>query len=189
MSHMPALEATTLPADAVEVGRIADAWGIKGWFKVMAFSSDPEALFAAKEWFLQPAEKGAKQFTGTVLLPVKQARVHSDTIVAASPVVEDRNTAEALRGARVFVAREHFPKTDDGEYYWVDLLGLSVVNREGVALGVVRDLLSTGPQTVLILGYEQDGKEQERLIPFVDAYVDSVDLPGKTIVADWQADY
>lgn len=189
MSHMPALEATTLPADAVEVGRIADAWGIKGWFKVMAFSSDPEALFAAKEWFLLPAEKGAKQFTGTVLLPVKQARVHSDTIVATSPVVEDRNTAEALRGARVFVAREHFPKTDDGEYYWVDLLGLSVVNREGVALGVVRDLLSTGPQTVLILGYEQDGKEQERLIPFVDAYVDSVDLPGKTIVADWQADY
>ena len=186
---MPALEATTLPADAVEVGRIADAWGIKGWFKVMAFSSDPEALFAAKEWFLLPAEKGAKQFTGTVLLPVKQARVHSDTIVATSPVVEDRNTAEALRGARVFVAREHFPKTDDGEYYWVDLLGLSVVNREGVALGVVRDLLSTGPQTVLILGYEQDGKEQERLIPFVDAYVDSVDLPGKTIVADWQADY
>ncbi len=189
MSHMPALEATTLPADAVEVGRIADAWGIKGWFKVMAFSSDPEALFAAKEWFLLPAEKGAKQFTGTVLLPVKQARVHSDTIVATSPVVEDRNTAEALRGARVFVAREHFPKTDDGEYYWVDLLGLSVVNREGVALGVVRDLLSTGPQTVLILGYEQDGKEQERLIPFVDAYVDSVDLPGKTIVADWQTDY
>lgn len=189
MSHMPALEATTLPADAVEVGRIADAWGIKGWFKVMAFSSDPEALFTAKEWFLLPAEKGAKHFTGTVLLPVKQARVHSDTIVATSPVVEDRNAAEALRGARVFVAREHFPKTDDGEYYWVDLLGLSVVNREGVALGVVKDLLSTGPQTVLILGYEQDGKEEERLIPFVDAYVDSVDLPSKTIVADWQADY
>lgn len=189
MSHMPALQATTLPADAVEVGRIADAWGIKGWFKVMAFSSDPEALFTAKEWFLLPAEKGAKQFTGTVLLPVKQARVHSDTIVATSPVVEDRNGAEALRGARVFVAREHFPKTEDGEYYWVDLLGLSVVNREGVALGVVKDLLSTGPQTVLILGYDQDGKEQERLIPFVDAFIDSVDLPGKNIVVDWQADY
>lgn len=189
MSHMPALQATTLPADAVEVGRIADAWGIKGWFKVMAFSSDPEALFTAKEWFLLPAEKGAKQFTGTVLLPVKQARVHSDTIVATSPLVEDRNGAEALRGARVFVAREHFPKTEDGEYYWVDLLGLSVVNREGVALGVVKDLLSTGPQTVLILGYDQDGKEQERLIPFVDAFIDSVDLPGKNIVVDWQADY
>ncbi|MBA4001883.1 MAG: ribosome maturation factor RimM, partial [Delftia sp.] len=105
MSHMPELEASVLPADAVEVGRIADAWGIKGWFKVAAFSADPEALFTAKQWYLQPPEKGARQFTGTVLLPVKQARVHSDSVVATSPVVNDRNTAEALRGARIFVAR------------------------------------------------------------------------------------
>ncbi|MEX8192042.1 ribosome maturation factor RimM [Comamonas guangdongensis] len=189
MSHMPTLEAASLPADAVEVGRIADAWGIKGWFKVQAFSSAPEALFAAKDWFLQPAEKGAKHFSGTVLLPVKQARFHSDTIVATSPEVADRNAAEALRGARVFVAREHFPKTEDGEYYWVDLMGLAVLNREGQTLGTVRDLMATGPQTVLVVGYEQDGKEQERLIPFVDAYVDKVDLAAKTIVADWQLDY
>ena len=58
---MPLLETTSLPADAIEVGRIADAWGIKGWFKVHAFSSNPEALFAAKAWFLQPADKGAKR--------------------------------------------------------------------------------------------------------------------------------
>ena len=66
---------------------------------------------------------------------------------------------------------------------------MSVVNRVGVALGVVTDLMSTGPQTVLVLGYEVEGKEQERLIPFVDAYVDSVDLATKLIVADWQPDY
>ncbi len=70
MSHMPVLQATSLPADAIEVGRIADAWGITGWFKVHAFSSAPEALFAAKDWCLQPAEKGAKHFAGTVVLPV-----------------------------------------------------------------------------------------------------------------------
>lgn len=189
MNHMPALEAAVLPKDAVEVARIADAWGVKGWFKVLAFSSDPEALFTAKEWFLLPTEKGAKNFTGCVMLPVKQARVHSDTIVATSPAVLDRNAAEALRGSRVFVAREHFPKTDDGEYYWVDLIGMQVNNREGLSMGVVRDLLATGPQTVLVLGYEEDGKERERMIPFVDAYVDRVDLPSKTITVDWQTDY
>lgn len=186
---MPELESTTLPADAVEVGRIADAWGVKGWFKVIAYSADPEALFTAKQWFLLPAEKGAKNFAGTVLLPVKQARPHSDSIVATSPAVADRNAAEALRGARVFIAREHFPKTDDGEYYWVDLLGLKVSNREGVALGAVKDLLATGPQTTLVLSYEEDGKERERMIPFVDEYIDQVDLAAKTIVADWQPDY
>ncbi|MBQ0131483.1 MAG: ribosome maturation factor RimM [Comamonas sp.] len=189
MSHMPELESTALPADAVEVGRIADAWGVKGWFKVIAYSADPEALFTAKQWFLLPAEKGAKNFVGTVVLPIKQVRPHSDTIVAISPATPDRNAAEALRGARIFVAREHFPKTDDGEYYWVDLMGLSVTNREGEALGVVKDLLATGPQTTLVLGYEQDGKEHERMIPFVDAYIDKVDLAAKTIVADWQLDY
>ena len=186
---MPELESAALPQDAVEVGRIADAWGIKGWFKVIAHSADPEALFSAKQWFLLPAEKGAKHFTGTVLLPIKQVRPHSDTIVATSPAVADRNAAEALRGARVFVSREHFPKTDDDEFYWVDLMGLQVRNREGVDLGVVKDLLATGPQTTLVLGYEANGKEQERMIPFVDAYIDKVDLAAKTIVADWQLDY
>jgi 16S rRNA processing protein RimM len=109
--------------------------------------------------------------------------------VATSPAVPDRNAAEALRGARIFIAREHFPKADDGEYYWVDLIGLQVRNREGVELGVVKDLLATGPQTTLVLGYEENGKEQERMIPFVDAYIDHVDLPGKCITADWQTDY
>lgn len=189
MSHMPELESAALPEDAVEVGRIADAWGIKGWFKVIAHSADPEALFTAKQWFLLPAEKGAKNFTGTRLLPIKQVRPHSDTIVATSPAVLDRNGAEALRGSRIFVSREHFPKTDDGEFYWVDLMGLQVHNREGESLGVVKDLLATGPQTTLVLGYEVDGKELERMIPFVDAYIDKVDIAGKTIIADWQLDY
>jgi len=186
---MPELESAALPEDAVEVGRIADAWGIKGWFKVIAHSANPEALFAAKQWFLLPAEKGAKNFVGTVLLPIKQVRPHSDTIVATSPAALDRNAAEALRGARIFISREHFPKTDDGEFYWVDLLGLKVENRAGEYLGVVKDLLATGPQTTLVLGFEADGKEQERMIPFVDAYIDKVDLVAKTIVADWQLDY
>ena len=189
MPELPLLPATDLPSDAIEVGRIADAWGVKGWFKVIAFSADPQALMAAPQWFLQPAEKGAKTFAGTVTLPVKQIRWHGDGLVATSPEVASRNQAEALRGARIFVAREHFPQAEDGEYYWVDLLGLQVRNREGLALGVVKDLLATGPQTVLVLEQEVAGKPVERMIPFVDAYIDSVDLPGKTIVADWQPDY
>ena len=44
MSTFPPLAAAALPADAIEVGRIADAWGVKGWFKVLPHSSNPEAL-------------------------------------------------------------------------------------------------------------------------------------------------
>ncbi|MCJ0764185.1 ribosome maturation factor RimM [Variovorax terrae] len=187
---LPGLEAAALPADAIEVGRIADAWGIKGWFKVLPYSADPEALFSSKRWYLLPAEKGAKTFAGTALLRVREAKTHSDTVVASAHEVDDRAAAEALKGARIFIPRSSFPTAAPDEYYWVDLLGLDVVNREGVALGRVRDLLSTGPQTVLVLDYAgEDGKALERMIPFVSAYVDGVDLAARRITVDWQADY
>ncbi len=183
------LEPAALPADAIEVGRIADAWGIKGWFKVLPHSASPEALFSSKRWYLQPSERGAKTFSGTVLLRVREAKDHSDTIVACSEDIPDRSAAEALKGARVFVPRSSFPTAGTDEYYWVDLMGLDVFNREGEALGRVTDLMATGPQTVLVLTFEADGKPQERLIPFVSAYVDSVDLAARRITVDWQPDY
>jgi 16S rRNA processing protein RimM len=183
------LEAAQLPDDAVEVGRILDAWGIKGWFKVLPHSASPEALFCTRRWYLQPPERGAKAFTGTVLLPVREAKEHSDSIVACAHDIDDRTGAEALRGARIFVSRTSFPTPAEGEYYWVDLIGLDVVNREGLTLGQVRELLSTGPQTVLVVTQEEGGKPVERMIPFVSAYIDQVDLPGRRITVDWQPDY
>lgn len=191
MPALPILDPADLPADAVEVGRIADAWGVKGWFKVLPYSADPEALFSSKRWYLQPSEKGAKSFfTGTVLLPIRQAREHSDSVVAQAQGVDDRDAAEALRGARIFVPRSSFPTAAEDEYYWVDLIGLEVVNREGIALGTVRELLATGPQTTLVLSFPQEGgKEGERMIPFVSAFVDKVDVAGRRIVVDWQPDY
>ena len=120
---------------------------------------------------------------------MREAREHSDSIVASSDDIPDRNAAESLKGARVFVPRSSFPTPGTDEYYWVDLIGLEVVNREGVALGQVQELLSTGPQTVLVLHQATDDKPIERMIPFVSAFIDQVDLPGKRITVDWQPDY
>jgi len=181
-----ALEAAELPADAIEVGRIADAWGIKGWFKVLPHSAQPEALFSSKRWLLQPPGAAGSQ---AFRLAIREAKEHSDVIVASSEDVPDRNAAEALRGARVFVPRSSFPTAGDDEYYWVDLIGLAVVNREGVALGRVRELLASGPQTTLVLDATEDGKPVERMVPFVSAFVDKVDLAGRLITVDWQPDY
>lgn len=189
MSAALPLDLVDLPADAVEVGRIADAWGVKGWFKVLPYSATPEALFSSKRWYLQPAERGMRGFEGTRLLRIREAKEHADAIVAWAQDIPDRGAAEALRGARIFVPRSSFPSTGADEYYWVDLIGLAVVNREGVALGAVRELLSTGPQTVLVLRYQQEGKVLERMIPFVATYVDRVDLVARRIFVDWQPDY
>jgi 16S rRNA processing protein RimM len=193
---LPCLEPAQLPADAIEVGRIADAWGIKGFFKVIPYSASPEALFSSKRWYLLPPEprpgvvlKGPAAFIGCQLIKIRSAKEHSDTIVVEADGCNDRNVAELLRSARIFIARSSFPTAASDEFYWVDLMGLAVVNREGVALGVVKDLISTGPQTVMVIEAEVEGKKVETLIPFVSVYVDDVSLENKRITVDWQPDY
>lgn len=180
------------PDDAVEVARIIDAWGIKGGLKVAPYAAKPEALFSTKRWFLQPPEQRVLPHGAPFprLLRIISAKEHGDGVVATAHEVLDRNAAEALRGARVFVSRSSFPSVQAGEYYWVDLLGLDVVNREGQPLGRVADLLDTGAHSVLRLEYEgAAGKAEERLIPFVAAYIDEVDLPARRIRVDWGLDY
>ncbi|MBT9474230.1 ribosome maturation factor RimM [Polaromonas sp.] len=197
-SSSTGLTPASLPADAIEVGRILDAWGVKGWVKILPHSTDPEALFSAKSWFLQAPEAkfrpGFSLFSGTVSISVEEAKNHSGSVVAKFGGLDDRNAAEALRGVRIFLPRSSFPAASQDEYYWVDLIGLNVVNREGVDLGCVRDLMATGPHSVLCVEYtdvQEDGAsaKAERMIPFVSAYVDAVDIAGKRITVDWQPDY
>ncbi len=183
---LPGLLACELPHDAVEVGRIAEAWGVKGWFKVWPYSTDPEAVFSSKRWFLLPAQRGA--FDGVGKLAIIEAKQHSDAVVARARDVNDRNDADALRGARIFISRSSFPSTQKDEYYWVDLIGLDVVNREGLPLGVVKDLHSSGVQTLLVIDDICNGKTLQRMIPFVSVFIDDVDLTLKRILVDWQAD-
>ena len=192
-------DAPAWPEDAIEVGRIVDAWGLQGGFKVQPFSAEPQALFSSRRWFLKAPEvpspkPGAVAARPPRLLKITEAREQGALVVVRAQEVPDRNAAEALKGARVFVSRQSFPTAKDGEYYWIDLIGLSVVNREGAVLGTVADLLDTGAHCVLRVQRPDaapgaKGDEAERLIPFVDAYVDAVDLPGRRITVDWGLDY
>src|SRR6201985_2683621 len=178
MSAHEKQEDLSWPEDAIEVGRILGAWGIKGGIKVLPFAADPQALFSAKVWFLKPAESLKKPSapavtnpgkTATAVVPahktpaqkaalaaplpfalnVKGVRDQGDAIVATAPEIPDRDAAEAMKGVRVFVSRSTFPQPDADEFYWIDLIGLSVFNRDGAALGDVIGLIHTGPHCVL----------------------------------------
>jgi len=188
----PSAPDAEFPADAVEVARVLDAWGVKGWIRVQPYAKDPQALFSSRRWFLRPPEAQAGRPVREAaaplpaLLRVIEAREHGDGVVASVRDVLDRNGAEALRGARIFVPRSSFPTAGNDEFYWVDLIGLQVFNRDGVRLGEVSGLLDNGAQSVLQL---RDGDAPERLIPFVAAFIDQVDLPGRRILVDWGLDF
>jgi 16S rRNA processing protein RimM len=182
--------AETWPDDAIEVGAIVDAYGLKGWVKVAAHANagqGGDALLSAKRWWLL---KGSERRSAGVL----HAKTHSDSVVAHLGGAADRDAALALRGCRVYVRRGDFPALGADEYYWVDLLGLDVVNEAGVALGRVVDMIDNGAHSVLRIEYPTTAKDGraatgERLIPFVGVYVKTVDRAAKQIVVDWEADY
>ena len=185
------------PADAIEVGRVVGAWGLKGWIRVLPHAKDPKALFSSKRWFTRPTERplpGTLAIQPPPLLRVTLSKTHGDSVVASAQEIPDRSAAEALKGVRIYVARTSFPTAGDNEFYWIDLIGLAVVNREGQALGTVTDLLDTGAQSVLRVQPVEaadgaDATQEERLIPFVAAYIDDVDLAQRRITVDWGLDY
>lgn len=86
----------------------------------------------------------------------------------------------------MWVSRADFPEPDDDEFYWVDLIGATVVNEQQETLGTVRGLIDNGAHQILRIVGEG---EVERLVPFVEVYVKSVDVAGKRIVVDWGLDY
>ena len=189
----PGAADASMPTDAVEVGRVMGAWGIKGGIRVKPFAADPQALFASKRWFLRqpegprPAGTHAPAFPAS--LRIVTAKEHGDGVVATAQGLADRNAAEALRGAAIFVSRASFPTPDEGEFYWIDLIGLQVCNRADVGLGEVIGLIETGPHCVLrIQPAGTQAEADEVLIPFVDAYVDGVDLAARRIAVDWEID-
>jgi 16S rRNA processing protein RimM len=189
----PSTSDAEFPADAIEVARVLDAWGIKGWLRVQPYAKDPQALFSSRRWFLRPPEPNPVRPAPKVavalppLLRVVEAREHGEDVVASVRDISDRNQAEALRGARIFVPRSSFPSAASDEFYWVDLIGLQVFNRDGVLLGEVSDLIDNGAHSVLRVRAAPDATE--RLIPFVAAYIDQVDLKARRIGVDWGLDY
>ena len=183
------------PDDAVEVGRIIDAWGVKGWIKVLPFASDPQALFSSRRWFLRPREESRPARSGVANLPevlkIAESREHGEWVVARAHDVVDRSGAEALRGARIFVPRSSFPTRRHRRV----LLGRPDRPERGRTARSTRSAASsgcidTGAHSVLRVQPEgAEGEANERLIPFVAQYVDEVSLEQRRIRVDWGLDY
>ncbi len=167
----------------IVLGRIAAPYGVDGWLKVHAFGDDPLSWKAMRLWWLADAADAPPAAWREIKLA--GARLHSDTLVVRFEGVDDRTAAEALRGKFIAAPREALPKTARDEYYWGDLIGLPVINVEGVALGAVVDLIESGANTVLEV---RDEAGQERLLPFTAQVVKKVRL-GQGIEVDWGADW
>ena len=183
------------PKDLIELGYVAGAYGVGGWLKIQPYSCHTDTLLVVDQWWLSPPEKGEKS-DGKRFIPLSllASRKHSGMILAQVKGLTDRTVAQSFKGATVLVSRSMFPAVADGEYYWVDLIGLAALNLRGVSLGTVIGLADNSAHPILRIlpaahANQMEMAGDELLVPFVAAYVHDVDLSNQRIYLDWESDY
>ena len=160
----------------VPLGHIAGVHGVRGWVKVFSLTEPHEAIFEYQPWLLGEDREEVS---------VSQGIKHGNRLIALLENVSDREQAERMVGQAIAVYRDQLPALPDGEFYWTDLVGLSVELEDGTVLGTIVRMLATGAHDVMVVR-----GERERLIPFVmGQYVKKVDLEMSTVVVDWDPDF
>jgi 16S rRNA processing protein RimM len=157
----------------IEFGRVAGAYGVRGWMKVVV--DDPALLAGQPVWWIGGEERR-----------VEETKLHSGKLLAKLAGVESPEQVRTYKGGAVSIPR---PEAGKGRYFWSDLVGLEVVNERGVALGVVKQMFSNGAHDVMRVSVTEVSGEKERLLPFVPAYIKQVDLQNRRIEVEWEADW
>lgn len=172
-------ERPSRPQKMLLLGRFTGAFGIRGQVKLESWTEPRETIFRYQPWTLRTPAGEEREVTGI------RGKASGKSVVADVPDIADRDAAEALRGTEIWIPRSALPPPQPGEFYWVDLEGLRVLNAEGVDFGTVSHLFSTGSNDVLVVR-----GERERMIPFVEPdFVREVDFDSGRITVDWDPDF
>lgn len=165
-------------ANRVVVGQIGRPYGVQGWMKVNSFTDPDYNIMEYNPWWIEIRGQW-QQLSGC------QIREHGNAILLHIESCNSPEEARRYTNAKIAVAREQFGALDDGEFYWSDLEGLTVVNQNGVELGIVDYLFETGSNDVIVVK-----GERELLIPFLYGdVVTEVDLAAKVMRVRWDSEF
>lgn len=174
----------SLSNDYITLGNISGVHGIKGWVKVFSHTSPREQITEYQQWFLNRRGNDWK--------PVKviEGKKQGKNIIALLENTHDRDQAEALVGSEIAIHKDQLKQLSKGEYYWRDLIGLSVETIEGERLGEIEWLFDTGSNDVFIVK-DTDGIEvKERMLPYIMGdVIQSIDLDKSLMIVDWDPEF
>ena len=184
-------------SEKLVVGRIAGVYGVKGWVKIFSYTDPMESIVDYKPWFIRAENKKNAPWTQITLEAGKR---HAKTVIAKLEHCDDRDLALTYVGNEIAIELKQLEALKrKNEYYWHDLIGLRVINQQGIELGTVKNLMETGANDVLVVSEIKDEsasengetvKAEERLIPWtMNHAIIGVDLERKVIEVDWDADF
>lgn len=158
----------------VVAGKFGAPFGIKGWVKVLSETSPKNALINYQPWYISSQ-------SGWQHINVNDSKQHKTDLVASIKGYNDRDQVKTLTGKTIAILREQLPQLADDEFYWIDLEGMTVITQDGITLGTVESLFSTGSNDVMVV----KGKKKH-LIPFLrETCVKEINRDEKRIIVDW----
>lgn len=164
-------------AKKIAIGKFGKTFGIHGWLKVHSFVTPKENILELIPWFIE--KNGHLQE-----ISIEASKIQHQSIVVNLKDIADIDAAKLYTNLKIFVDHALLPKLSNNEYYWDDLIGLTVFNKEGIELGIIDHLFSTGSNDVLVVK-----RLKERLIPYLKNVIVKVDLEHRTIIVDWDENF
>jgi 16S rRNA processing protein RimM len=164
---------TGMETEQVVLGRVSGLYGVRGWVKIYSYTEARESILDYSEWRI-----------GNTDYSVDQGKIHGKGVIAKLEGIEDRDQAAGLIGQDISVPRSALPQPEEDQFYWSDLQGCQVTTRQGDDLGKVDYLFATGANDVMVVK-----GERERLLPFIDSVILTVDLTERLVVVEWDKDF
>ena len=152
--------------ELLEIGRIIRSHGLAGRMKVLSYLESQDMLGDLKEVWV------GRKIQHAVTFPLDAVQTGRESFILKLGGIEDRDAASRLVGSSIWIPLEKWKKLPDGEYYWHEIIGLSVMTEEGRALGRIESVFPTGSNDV----YVCRGKGKEILLPAIDDVIRKIDM-------------
>ena len=159
------------------VGKINGFFGLQGWVKVFSYTNPRTNILNYSPWSI----KVDGNFQS---IDITSGREQSKTIVAHIKGIDNREDSQKFIGQDIYINKEQLPELTQGEYYWHELIGFDVINKDGEQLGTVDYFVETGANDVLVV----KGKK-EYWIPYIEPFLVSIDSKNNKILVDWDKDF
>ena len=169
-------------SDILPIGKIVGVHGIAGNVKVHSYAESLDVFKPGTPLLVRQDQGGGKTYS------IQRVKPHAKTVLLSLKEIETRAQAEALVGSALYIDKKSLPKLEDGDYYWFDIIGLSVYTVAGEHIGRVASIMPTGSNDVYIVKSSAGGRQKETLVPALASVVVSIDLEKKIMQVDLPAE-
>lgn len=166
--------------DFVELGQISGFFGVKGWLKLRSYTRPRTGISQYKTFYI-----GEVNQKPTERVSFSRIQPRGKQLIGYIDGIDSRDQAQGFIGKVLWMQSQDLPALQ-GEYYWHQLIGLTVTNLQGQVIGTIKRMMETGVNDVIVIANKSGG---ETLIPYIMShFIVTVDLPKAAMVVDWPLD-